>query len=585
MTSNSLEELKSKIIHLHQQAENHLGKGEWEAAISCYQQAITLSPNTWQLHFQLGEIHRQQQNWQAAAACYQQAIQLNPKSFWSHHHLGDSFLKQNQWQAAIPIYQKAIQLNPNYSWSYNNLGVALMQCQQWEAAADAFRQAIALKPDYPWSYSSLGEVLLKQHRYQEAVEVLQTATQLNPDYPWSYNSLGNALLQLHRYEEAVTALQTATQLNPEYPWSYYNLGQALMALQRCTEAIAAFHNSIQYNRDFRWSYNHIKNILFRQGKLEEAIAFFQQLTQESPQTFWSHFYLKWLILKQGEAAREAGNEAAATEKFHTAKHIQLVDPAANVSDDDTSRFGNPQPDFLILGTQKGGTSSLYHYLATHPQVLPAVEKEIDFWGWNYTRGIDWYLAHFSPIPSDSQKITGEATPQYLEYTHAATQISQYFPDIKFLILLRNPADRTISQYYHWVGEGSETRPLSEVVDAEIELLLQQPEDVIGNKAYWDLPIKYLGRSIYIEFLRCWMQVFSRDQFLIVRSEDFFQNPDAMLQEVCRFLGLSEHHLPHYEQHNRGSYEGVDAAARQRLLDFFDGYNRQLEAFLDRSLDW
>ncbi|MDJ0553836.1 MAG: hypothetical protein QNJ68_05230 [Microcoleaceae cyanobacterium MO_207.B10] len=91
------------------------------------------------------------------------------------------------------------------------------------------------------------------------------------------------------------------------------------------------------------------------------------------------------------------------------------------------------PNFLIIGQVKCGTSSLYSYLTQHPQILPAIKKEIHFWNNNINQGIDWYLAHFHSIDSEQNLITGEATPNYLESQKVAESLFQQFPNIKLIV--------------------------------------------------------------------------------------------------------------------------------------------------------
>ncbi|HEX9782521.1 MAG TPA: hypothetical protein VGA56_07280, partial [Opitutaceae bacterium] len=103
------------------------------------------------------------------------------------------------------------------------------------------------------------------------------------------------------------------------------------------------------------------------------------------------------------------------------------------------------PDFIILGAQKAGTTSLYAYLLEHPQVLPARKKEVHYFDLRYERGERWYRSHF---PSQramqargrslgNRVITGEATPYYLFYPRAPERVASVVPNAKFIVLLRD----------------------------------------------------------------------------------------------------------------------------------------------------
>ncbi|WP_159790882.1 sulfotransferase family protein [Sodalinema gerasimenkoae] len=103
-------------------------------------------------------------------------------------------------------------------------------------------------------------------------------------------------------------------------------------------------------------------------------------------------------------------------------------------------------DFIILGAQKAGTSSLYAYMAQHPDIVPALRKEVEFWSWKFYRGLDWYFAHFPQIPEGSHLQTGEACPGYLDFYETAERLRETLPHVKLIVLLRNPVDRAISHY-------------------------------------------------------------------------------------------------------------------------------------------
>ena len=125
------------------------------------------------------------------------------------------------------------------------------------------------------------------------------------------------------------------------------------------------------------------------------------------------------------------------------------------------------PDFLIIGTQRGGTTSLYDYLSEHPCIAGAVKKEIEFFDLNYHRGIGWYRAHFPSVlerlyarrARGRKLVTGEATPYYLFHPHAPRRMQEAAPESRLIILLRNPVERAYSHYWHEVRHGSYTRML------------------------------------------------------------------------------------------------------------------------------
>src|SRR5262245_49981143 len=98
---------------------------------------------------------------------------------------------------------------------------------------------------------------------------------------------------------------------------------------------------------------------------------------------------------------------------------------------------NRLPDFLILGTQKGGPTSLYHLLAARPGIAPPVHREVLFFDLNYHRGLHWYRGQFPPRTVG--RITGEASPYYLVRPLAPERAGRIVPQARLIVLLRNPA--------------------------------------------------------------------------------------------------------------------------------------------------
>src|SRR2546423_13513556 len=114
------------------------------------------------------------------------------------------------------------------------------------------------------------------------------------------------------------------------------------------------------------------------------------------------------------------------------------------------------PDFLIIGGQKCGTTSLYYYLIEHPNIAPAVRKQMHFFDNRFKKGFGWYKSNFPTIFSKWYKtflhkqkfVSGEATPYYLFHPLAASRVHQFLPDVKLIVLLRNPVNRAYSHYNH-----------------------------------------------------------------------------------------------------------------------------------------
>lgn len=244
-----------------------------------------------------------------------------------------------------------------------------------------------------------------------------------------------------------------------------------------------------------------------------------------------------------------------------------------------------RPDFLIIGTQKGGTTSLYSYLAAHPKVSPAITKEVHYFDFHYHCGDLWYCAHFVPAawPSALRHRTGEASPGYLYNPYAAARVAAFAPEVKLIVMLRNPVERAYSHYQMSLRRGREHHPFDAALELEAERLSVERERLGVERAFAEgrshRNHSYLARGHYAEQLEGWFEHFPRDQFLILGSEHFFANPAQVHAATMRFLELPLQPLQRYRNLNGLGRSGLEPALRERLETYFAPHNARLERLL------
>lgn len=254
------------------------------------------------------------------------------------------------------------------------------------------------------------------------------------------------------------------------------------------------------------------------------------------------------------------------------------------------------PDFIIIGTQKGGTSSLYRYLSEHPDVEASAGKEVHYFDRRYGRGQYWYRAHFPTAwqrrecqrRTGHQPLTGEATPYYLFHPLAPHRVHALVPDVKLIALLRDPVERAYSSYQHQVRAGEESLPFLEAIEREHERLAGAAECLEergSGKARAHRKYSYLARGVYVDQLEAWLSVFPRSQLLIIRSEDFFDEPEAVFREVLGFLNLRPWQPRALHRFNSAEYGQMDPDVRRRLAQYFAPHNQRLYALLGRDFEW
>lgn len=237
------------------------------------------------------------------------------------------------------------------------------------------------------------------------------------------------------------------------------------------------------------------------------------------------------------------------------------------------------PDFVIIGTQRGGTTSLYRYLSEHPDVGSALRKEIHFFDRHYEKGMDWYLAHF-PLRGGVPMV-GEASPNYLFHPNAPKRAKEVLPRAKFIVLLRNPVDRAYSHYQMRVKRGEEMLSFEEAIEKESERL--SADDDPASLAWRHY--SYVRRGLYADQLKRWMSFFSPEQFLVLKSEDLYQNPERILHQTLEYLGLRLWSPADFKAYHLSGYTDMDSATRKRLGEYFAEHNQQLYSFLGRDFGW
>lgn len=245
------------------------------------------------------------------------------------------------------------------------------------------------------------------------------------------------------------------------------------------------------------------------------------------------------------------------------------------------------PEFLIVGAQKAGTTSLYNCLKQHPQVSAAHKKEIHYFSQYYDKGFDWYLDHFPERPPGI--LSGEASPFYLFHPHSANRIASQLPSVKIIIILRNPVERAISHYHQQARRHHEKLSMIDAFKAEAARIQKPWQRLLEGKQQSGVKIQqcsYLKRGEYLEQLQRYEQHFPASQILLLESEAFFDNPAPVLKKLFAFLGIDTSFMPaDLWPRKPGNYEHTDPAVIDYLRQHFAPHNEALFRHLGHRFDW
>ena len=254
------------------------------------------------------------------------------------------------------------------------------------------------------------------------------------------------------------------------------------------------------------------------------------------------------------------------------------------------------PDFLVIGAQRAGTTTLYHYLVQHPQVLGAVaDKEVHHFDVHYTDGPRAYRGAFprratverAARRAGARIVVGEATPYYLFHPAVPARVQAVLPEVRLVAVLRDPVARAWSHYGHEVDLGYEDLPFEEALDREDERLAGQEERLASDPSALSFAhqhFSYAARGRYVEQLERWWQAFPRERLLLLRSEDLHGAPEAALRAIEDHLGIAAWSPAVWRTLNASSGgRSMAPDTRERLRAMFAPWNERLQAAT--GVDW
>lgn len=232
--------------------------------------------------------------------------------------------------------------------------------------------------------------------------------------------------------------------------------------------------------------------------------------------------------------------------------------------------------FLIGGVQKGGTTALDDYLREHPALQMSSPKEAHFFD---NEEIDWRSPDYSIydrfFPTNDDRIRGEATPIYIYWPNSLERIQRYRPDMKLILVFRDPVQRAWSHWRMEHDRGWDREPFAWCI-REGRARVGTDETAPGHHRIFS----YVERGFYGQQLERVLGLFPREQLLLLRSEDLRHDPGAVLDRVCDFLKVDPAPRPLRRRElnvgREGKLDELDADHLRRL------YRSDLERFAELS---
>jgi hypothetical protein len=236
----------------------------------------------------------------------------------------------------------------------------------------------------------------------------------------------------------------------------------------------------------------------------------------------------------------------------------------------TQEIINALPKFLIIGAAKCGTTSLCDNLDQHSKLSLASLKEPNFFAGqrHYRIGINWYINLWKDTPKENLRFEGSTLTIFAP---CHERIKGLIPDIKAILMLRNPVTRAWSHYVPRYALPPYNYPLS---------ILTDPNSSVIN------------RGIYLYQIKKWHEYFPKENLLIIRSEDYFANELDTIKTVDKFLGVDyeppmeiSKRDPWKEIKDKVGYPPIPKDIEEWLYKFYKPHNEALEEYLNRSFGW
>lgn len=261
------------------------------------------------------------------------------------------------------------------------------------------------------------------------------------------------------------------------------------------------------------------------------------------------------------------------------------------------------PDFLIVGTKRGGTTSLFNYLLMHPGVhglVPSIrgKKSTDFFFKEWSRGPAWYTSHFPTRPYRSwrhrrlgyEPVAGEASPYYLWDPRMADRIRGVAPRVRAIALLRDPVKRAWSHYQERRMNGVEPLSFPDALEVEEQRTQGELERMLHVPHYYSSAFDwyaYRARGVYLPQIQAWHRAFPAEQLLVLRSEDLYSDTQGLFDQVCDFLEVERWSLRSTEAFNasRSGGRGMPKNTEEELREFYAPHNQAVERYLGRDFGW
>jgi hypothetical protein len=241
---------------------------------------------------------------------------------------------------------------------------------------------------------------------------------------------------------------------------------------------------------------------------------------------------------------------------------------------------NRLPNYIIIGTMKGGTTALHDFICMHPQVEKPTKKEIHYFSLFSHRNIEWYSSHFE---GDCNKIIGEASPTYFDvaYTPAIPGlINEYCPKSKLILIIRDPIERAVSHFYHFRN----VNKIKCIIDVDINEFFGRPyKSMLTQTSEIDYYLhQIIDFSLYLRKYLTYLSVIERDRLLVLDALDLKNSAKEVMSKVFSHIGVHDFYDGGFEQIMYSSGRNAEELSDDVLSHLHDLFDDNFTSFRDHA---
>ena len=266
------------------------GLGEHDDAVKDYEKALTINPDYFKAHFNLGGTLQELDKLDLAIKSYERAIKIEPNYAEAHNNLGNVFKDFGKFDEAIKSYERAKAINPSYLEAHYSLGNTFQNLNRLDDAIKCYKEVLTIKPDFAEMHNNLGALLQQHGEIGSAVDHLESALVLKPDFPEAYNNLGNALKDLNQLDKAVRCYEQALTIKADYAEASFNLGNIFQELKQFDKALIQYQKTLDIKLDYAEVHNNLGVTFMELDQLDASVKCFKKalsFDQDYPEAYYN----------------------------------------------------------------------------------------------------------------------------------------------------------------------------------------------------------------------------------------------------------------------------------------------------------